>query len=101
MRGAADMYLDRIQARPRGYEKRLSILAAEAEIRRGFGDGDPLDEFSIGREYLHAVAGAGPDLAFFVAADAVGDAFVDDAEHFAAGEGAVVFHVKDADVMGL
>ena len=54
---------------------------------------------AVGGEDLRAVTGAGPDVAFAVAADAVGAALVDFGEDVAACQGSAVGgDVEDADV---
>src|SRR5262249_45686438 len=99
--GAADQRGDRGERGSRGDKEGLAVHAVEGEVGGGLGHGDLADQLSFGREDVHAVAGAGPDVALLVTADAVGGALVDDAKLIAARECAVVFDVERADVVGL
>src|SRR5687768_7556592 len=82
----------RVEAGARGDEERLPVLAAEAQVRGGFGDGDLAEQLALRGEDVHAVARAAPDAPGGVAADAVGDALVDPAKLAAAARGAVFLH---------
>src|ERR1700759_3260323 len=76
---ALRLNIDRIQERARRDEQAVSLAAAKADIRAGFGKFDLTDPRTIGREDLHAViavanpARADPDVALGVDPHAVGE----------------------------
>ena len=63
-----------------GHEEAVALRAAEADVAADLGQTDLADAFAVGRENVDAVvavadpAGAGPDVAVDVGANAVGQA---------------------------
>ena len=78
------------------------MIPSEAEIRGRFRNKDFADQMPVRREDVYAVAGAGPDPPVRVAADAVGNTFVDHAENpaiFQLPLRAFAGHIEDAQLL--
>src|SRR5437879_1257463 len=77
---AARLDIDRIERLARGHEQTVALGAAEAHVRADFRQQDLANARAIRREDMDAVvavadpAGARPDVAVLIAADAVGEA---------------------------
>ena len=78
--GADRFDVDRVQRLAAGHEETVALGAAEADVRADLRKTDLTDPVAVRGEDVHPVvavtdpAGAGPDVAVLVAADAVGEA---------------------------
>ena len=91
--------LYRLKRTPRGDEEGFPVLAAETEIRGRFRHQNFPNQQTVWRKNMDAVACARPNAASVVAADSVRPAIVDDTENFSIGEGSILLHLENAEVM--
>src|SRR4051812_35240833 len=68
---AAHAHMKRIDGSRRGDEQAIAVQSAEGQIGYDFGYQDLAEQRAIGRVAMHAVFGAGPDVAVLVDAHAV------------------------------
>ena len=93
---ALGLHVDRVKRLAAGHEQAVALGAAEADVGADFRQHDLADAVAVRREDMDAVvavadpAGAGPDIAVDVAADAVGEAGADAVERHV-GEAAALF----------
>ena len=95
-----------IQTAARSHEEAIAAWTAETHIAAHFWQHDLTDAFAFGRKNLHAIvafthpAGAGPDVAVFVATNAIGEAgdFLAIEVHFHRGELSAVLQLRAVDV---
>src|SRR5262245_54208143 len=77
---AARLHIDRVERLAAGHEESVALAPAEAYVGADLGQADLTDANAVGRKDVHAViavadpAGARPDIAVLVAADAVREA---------------------------
>ncbi|CAM2160147.1 hypothetical protein PT2222_70130 [Paraburkholderia tropica] len=94
---AAHANRQRIDRGRRRDEQTVAIEAAEREIRDRFGNQDLAEQRAVRRIAVHAIGGAGPDVAVFVDAQAVRNALLHRHENAAVHEPSVA-HVECANM---
>src|SRR3954462_10202842 len=95
---AAHTHMKRIDGSRRGDEQAIAIQSAEGQIGYDFGYQDLAEQRAIGRVAMHAVFGAGPDVAVLVDAHAVWNATLHLRKNTPVAQTAFARHIEYADM---
>ena len=98
------LHVQRIQRLAAGHKQAVLFDAAEAQVRAGFRKANPSNQFTAGREAMHAVrpwpgpAHTGPQVAVAISSHAIGESGRHIGENLASTQFPAVHYFENSDV---